>query len=135
MVKQTSVLGFDLILLLVTIFLMITGVIFIYSSGVTATGETYSGEYIKQIVWVATGLVILLAFSLINYSRLAGLSIFIYGACLALLVITLLFGRVVNGARSWLGNGDLGVQPSEFAKVGTILLLASYLSGIGERRA
>lgn len=43
------------------------------------------------------------------------------------LVGTLLFGRVVNGARSWIGIGELGVQPSEFAKIAMILFLASYL--------
>jgi len=41
-----------------------------------------------------------------------------------LLVITLLFGRVVNGARSWIGVGALGIQPSEFTKIATIVILA-----------
>jgi rod shape determining protein RodA len=40
-------------------------------------------------------------------------------------------GREVNGARSWLGFGQVGIQPAEFVKLSTILFLATYLTGIG----
>ena len=39
----------------------------------------------------------------------------------------------MHGARSWLGVGNLGVQPSEFAKLTTLLFLGAYLSSIGKR--
>jgi rod shape determining protein RodA len=133
MVRQSSFFGFDLVLLGLTVFLMVVGVIFIYSSNVSVSGEVQSRDYVRQIIWVVSGLMILLSFSLVNYNQLNTLSLFIYAACIVLLTITLLFGAVVNGARSWLGIGSLGVQPSEFAKIGTILLLASFLSGAGRR--
>ena len=41
--------------------------------------------------------------------------------------MTLIFGSVRNGARSWLGIGSLGIQASEFSKIATIIFLASYL--------
>jgi rod shape determining protein RodA len=47
---------------------------------------------------------------------------------LALLVYTCFFGRLVNGARAWIGIGAFGIQPSEFAKITTILFLARHLS-------
>jgi rod shape determining protein RodA len=40
-----------------------------------------------------------------------------------------LFGRTVNGAKSWLGIGSFGIQPSEFSKIAVILFLARYLDG------
>ena len=36
----------------------------------------------------------------------------------------------INGARAWLGIGSLGIQPAEFAKISSSLLLANYLSSI-----
>ncbi len=55
-------------------------------------------------------------------------SLFIYAFFLVALLYTSIAGRVVNGSRSWIGIGDIGGQPSEFAKLATILALAQYLS-------
>ncbi len=110
MMRQSSVLGVDLIMLSAAVFLMIAGVLFIYSSSVAMSGESVNREYLKQIVWVAGGLALLVAFALTNYGRLAPLAPAIYLCCLALLLFTLAFGKVVNGARSWLGIGDLGIN-------------------------
>src|SRR5699024_3929939 len=41
-----------------------------------------------------------------------------------ILLIAVLFTRPINGARSWLGIGTFGIQPSEFAKLTTALILA-----------
>jgi rod shape determining protein RodA len=65
--------------------------------------------------------------AMINYRRLYDLSIYFYLGVLILLVYTCLFGRLVNGARAWIGIGSFGIQPSEFAKITTILFLARYL--------
>jgi rod shape determining protein RodA len=43
------------------------------------------------------------------------------------LPIPVFFGREVSGARAWIGVGSFGIQPSEFAKITTIILLARYL--------
>ncbi len=131
MIRQSSVLGIDLIMLSATLFLMIAGVLFIYSSSVAISGESVNSEYVKQIVWVAGGLVLLVTFAFTNYGRLAPMAFAVYAACLALLLFTLAFGKMVNGARSWLGIGELGVQPSEFTKLGTVLALAAYLASVG----
>jgi len=131
--RQSSFFGFDITLFTATLFLMIAGVLFVYSSGVTAGGDVYSFEYTRQIVWVVTGILILLGFSLFNYNRLRGLSPYFYLGCIVLLIVTLIIGREVNGAKSWLGIGELGIQPSEFMKIATILLLANYLVYVGQR--
>ncbi|MCK7486189.1 MAG: FtsW/RodA/SpoVE family cell cycle protein [Bacillus subtilis] len=70
----------------------------------------------------------MLVVALVDYKRVNGfLASRSTPPTASLLVYTRIFGRVVNGARSWLGIGELGIQPSEFAKIATILFLATYL--------
>jgi rod shape determining protein RodA len=68
----------------------------------------------------------LMAFS-IDHRVLLGLSLPLYLLSLAALVAVLLIGIKAGGSRSWLGVGNLRLQPSEFAKLATALLLARYL--------
>ncbi|HOX93109.1 MAG TPA: rod shape-determining protein RodA, partial [Spirochaetales bacterium] len=107
--------------------LCVIGTLFIYSSGVSSEGELVSSEYAKQIVWVALGLIVMIVLILADPKRLPEYSGMLYILTIGVLVYTRLFGRVVNGARSWLGIGELGIQPSEFAKITTMLFLARYL--------
>ncbi len=127
-ISGRSLADIDWWILAPAIFLMGAGVLFIYSSGVTSEGLVVSNEWLKQLVWVATGLVLLAAVVVVDWKRWRDLAPWFYGASLAALVYTRLFGRVVNGARSWIGVGDIGVQPSEFTKIAAILMLAKYLA-------
>ncbi|MFP4301143.1 MAG: rod shape-determining protein RodA [Spirochaetaceae bacterium] len=122
--KSRSLFSVDVYILAATVILVVIGVLFIYSSGINSTGELVSREYLRQIVWAATGLLVLGGFSYVDYERLYGIALLLFAVALLLLVITLLFGRVVNGARSWIGIGGLGIQPSEYAKIATIVVLA-----------
>ncbi|MDR1469768.1 MAG: rod shape-determining protein RodA [Spirochaetaceae bacterium] len=117
----------DFPLLIASIVLTVFGILFIYSSGITSTGELVSDEYIKQIVWGSSGLLLVLFLALIDYRRIYHLSRYLYLGTLALLVYTCVAGRYVGGARAWIGIGGFGVQPSEFAKLTTIIFLAQYL--------
>jgi rod shape determining protein RodA len=119
--------GIDFPLIIASIVLTIFGILFIYSSGITSTGELVSDEYLKQIVWGSSGLVIALVLSLIDYRRLYHISHYLYLGTLALLLYTCIAGRYVSGARAWLGIGSFGIQPSEFAKLTTIVFLAWHL--------
>ena len=131
MMGRDTVRALDPVLLLASLALVATGILFVYSSGVNSAGVSVSNEWLKQIVWAVSGCVLLVVFAVNNHQRYKPLTPYIFLAALAVLVLTLLFGREVNGARSWLGIGDLGIQPSEFAKLATILFLAAYLSEIG----
>jgi rod shape determining protein RodA len=126
MQQERSVFRVDILLILATLALMAIGVLFIYSSGVTSDGVSFSREWLRQIVWGSLGLVILASVATFDYARLRDLSLYIYGTLVVVLIGTLLFGRVINGARSWIGIGDFGVQPSEFMKIATILVLARF---------
>jgi rod shape determining protein RodA len=125
--RLRDILEIDFFILFAAIVLSIFGVFFIYSSGVTSSGELVSREYIRQIIWACTGVTAALALALFDYNRLRDWSIWFYLGTLALLLYTCLFGRVVNGARAWIGIGVFGIQPSEFAKISTVIFLARYL--------
>jgi rod shape determining protein RodA len=125
--KLRRIAEIDFVLLIIVVMLTSFGILFIFSSGITSTGEVVSNEYLKQILWGLTGLLVALTLALIDYRRVYDFSFYLYVAMLILLVYTRVFGRVVNGARSWVGIGSVGIQPSEFAKIATILYLAHYL--------
>ncbi len=125
--KPQPKVDFDIALFGCTLGLMLIGILFIFSSGMSVDGLLVSKEFAKQIVWATLGAGLLVLFSLIDYSRLRDYSLYVYLFFIAILLYTRLFGRVVNGARSWIGIGDAGIQPSEFMKIATILFLARYL--------
>jgi len=106
--------------------LMAIGAMFIYSSNITSSGKMVSDQFIAQLVWIATGLILYIILQFVDYSLLRRHSLQIYLLVILLLVITLLFGKRVNGAKSWIGIFGVGIQPSEFMKLALILLLASY---------
>ncbi len=87
----------------------------------------------KQALRIVLGLVAFaIAFSL-DYQVLAKFSVPIYAAAMFLLVLVLVVGSEAGGARSWLRVGAAQLQPSDIAKLATILLLARYLAGINRR--
>lgn len=118
----------DYLLLFCILILISLGIAFIYSSGINSDGILVTNEYIKQIIWACIGLIFLLAFALFDYKKTERYATWIYFGLVLILIYTRIFGRYVNGARSWLGIGDFGVQPSEFGKIAFILMLAKYLS-------
>ena len=123
-----SIFGFDFFVFFAVEILMIIGIFFIYSSGVNSNGVIVTNEYIKQIVWVSTGTLIMLFFAFMDYRRIMGLAFPLYLITVILLIFTLLLGQVVNGSRSWLGIGSLGIQPSELSKLTTIFFVSAYLN-------
>ncbi|MCR4940650.1 MAG: rod shape-determining protein RodA [Treponemataceae bacterium] len=117
---------FDLLLLIPVLILITIGVFFIYSSRIDSSGVLVSDEYIKQIIFASTGLLLMVAFALFDYRRFERISKYFFFALLAVLLYTLFFGKRVNGARSWIGFGNTGVQPSELGKI-PFLLFFGYM--------
>ena len=103
------------------------GVVFIYGSGHLNSG-TFTRFWIKQLVWIGLGTALMLAISCIDYENLGRYAVFFYSFSIGLLVIVLIFGKRINGAKSWLGVlPGLSIQPSEFAKLG-LLIAVSWLA-------
>lgn len=129
--NRPSLTPYELLLPAAALALVAIGVLFIYSAGLDVGSARNEDAWIRQIVWAVTGIAIMLFLTFLNLATLRAYALAIYAGSLLLIVVTLLFGREVNGARAWLGIGELGVQPSEFMKISTILFLAVYLAGIG----
>ena len=129
--KRFTLASFDAMLFGSAVALMAIGIMFIYSSGINASGVQVSREFLRQIVWALTGIGLTVFLAFFSYTTLRMFSLYLYAGGLFLLLVTLIIGREVNGARSWLGFAELGIQPAEFAKLATILFLATYLAGIG----
>lgn len=87
----------------------------------------FSTEHGKQIMWFGISVFLGLAIMLIDSAFIRKYSYWFYGVTM-LLLVAVLFTPPVNGARSWFGFGSVGIQPSEFAKVGVALALAAFLS-------
>lgn len=85
-------------------------------------------RYGKQFIWIIAALMLAVFVVLIDNRFYLFFSWFIYGVLMLLLLLVLLFGAEINGARSWFEFGNFSLQPSEFAKFGTALALAVYLS-------
>lgn len=101
------------------------GLLSIYS----ATFDAYEGrDFYRQLMWVGVGFVSMLTMMLLPLRWLQRNALRIFFASLSLLVLVLLVGKRVYGSQSWLGFGGLGIQPSEFVKITTMLALASFLS-------
>ena len=85
-------------------------------------------NYGKQLLWIATALFIGLMVLLIDSKFFSVFSFGIYGITILMLVSVLFFGKYVNGSRSWFEIGSFRLQPAEFAKFATALVVAKYLS-------
>jgi rod shape determining protein RodA len=85
-------------------------------------------RYGKQFIWIIAALVLAVFVVLIDNRFYFFFSWFIYGVLMLFLLLVLIFGTEINGARSWFEFGNFSLQPSEFAKFGTALALAVYLS-------
>jgi rod shape determining protein RodA len=87
-----------------------------------------SQRYGKQFIWILATLVIAVFVVVTDTRFYFFFAYFIYGGLIFLLILVLIVGKDINGARSWFQLGSLTIQPSEFAKFGTALALAAYLN-------
>jgi rod shape determining protein RodA len=115
----------------VTLLLLALGIFFVYSACFVSDELPVRSLYRKQIMWVIVGCIAHAGFAAMDYRSLQRYAWWIYGASLALLVMVLLFGTRIYGARRWLMFFDVGIQPSELAKVATVLVLARVMGRPG----
>ncbi len=85
-------------------------------------------RYGKQFLWICASILIAIVVMTIDHKFYDFFAYLIYGIVLLLLLVVLVAGREINGARSWFVIGGFQIQPSEFAKPAVALALAKYLS-------
>ncbi len=112
--------------------LLLLGVLFVYSACYVGEEAEMRPLYLRQLLWIAVGLACYTGFALTDYRLLKKIEWGIYGGGLCLLVLVLLFGTTIYGAKRWLMLfGEIGIQPSEMTKLATIILLSGRLSEQG----
>lgn len=89
----------------------------------------FSQRYGKQFIWIIAVIVIAVLVVIIDSRFYIFFSYLLYLLVVFALLLVLVVGKEVNGARSWFDIGGVGLQPSEFAKFATLLGLARFLSG------
>ncbi len=88
----------------------------------------FSSNYGKQLIFIISGLILGFSILLLDAKFFSIFSPIIYGVTIILLIAVLVIGRKVAGNQAWIPLGSFRLQPSEFAKFGTALLLARYVS-------
>jgi rod shape determining protein RodA len=127
-------LGIDKITIVLFLLLVIMGWFNIYAAVYNEEHKQIldlSQRYGKQFIWILATLVLAVFVVMIDSKFYYFFAWFIYGILIFMLMLVLVLGKEINGARSWFEFGPLSLQPSEFAKFGTALALAAYMN---ERR-
>jgi rod shape determining protein RodA len=119
----------DYVLLISVLGLLAIGLLALYSSSNTGAMEGNGINYFfKQLVWIGIGLALMMTIVFIPNKLIYESAYILYGVSLFLLVIVMFFGSVGQGAERWLRFGPLYIQPSEIAKLTTILAVARFIS-------
>ncbi len=87
-----------------------------------------SQNYGKQLLWMGSSYLLLTIILALDFRIFEGISPIVYGVTLLLGAGVLFLGREVNGARAWFEIGSFRLQPAEFMKLGTVMMVAYYLS-------
>lgn len=129
----------DFQLLIMTVILVCFGIIMVFSasSSIAWTNKNYNFDSLyftkKHILYAVIGLVGMFFAMKAHYSKYKKWFAPFFLITLALLVIVLMVGKELNGARSWLNIFGFSLQPSEFAKLAVILYLAALISKKGDK--
>ncbi|NNL20637.1 MAG: rod shape-determining protein RodA [Ignavibacteriaceae bacterium] len=117
---------FDFGLLVPVMVLFGLGLLSIYSS--TVNNPLAEDNFQKQLVWGAIALIVFFIVYSLPTKVFKSAALPSYFLSIILLLAVLVIGRQISGSKSWIMFGPVGFQPSEFAKIATILAVASFLS-------
>ncbi|MDU2066522.1 MAG: stage V sporulation protein E [Sporomusaceae bacterium] len=128
----------DGILFFSVIALLAMGIVMVYSSSAISAYANFHDSYYflkRQIIWAFLGLVMLVFTMNIEYHNWRKLAVPLLVVTILLLVLVLVpgLGRVVNGARRWLGFGSVYLQPSEIAKLSMVFFCAHSLTKVQDK--
>jgi rod shape determining protein RodA len=123
--------SFDAIMVVTAVALVVYGLALIYSGSMSTYGDSADiiGHPIaKQVAFAISGLLIMVAVARLDYRNWSGWSMPLYAVSILALLFVLAVGQSAFGSRRWSLIAGTPIQPSELAKLVTIVLLARYLS-------
>ncbi len=121
----------DWLSILIWIVMLAFGWMNIYSANIMEADTgifDLSQRFGKQIIWIAASAIIAILLLVLDAKFYIHFGYFLYAFLILILMGVLVFGREINGARSWFVIGGFQLQPSEFAKPITALALANLLT-------
>jgi rod shape determining protein RodA len=120
----------DFVLLFAGVVVAAIGAVAVFSVTRVRAGLTGGHQYAlvsRQVVWVLVGSALLALVARVDYRRLIDLAPGVYGAVIFMLVAVMSpFGRTAKGSQRWFSLGPLELQPSAFASLAVVLILAWY---------
>ena len=132
MARRAPIRHMDPALLLTAFILVAFGAAMVFSATANKPDQVGAdpATFLKrQVIYALIGVFVLIGISSFDYRILKGLSVFVYGATVIALGLVLTpLSDPVGGAKRWITFGSFQAQPSEFAKIAVILVLAAYLS-------
>jgi len=129
----------DFQLLILTLLLVGFGLVMVFSSSssIAIANKSFNNDALfftkKQLMWAVIGLVGMFFAMNIRFNKYKKLYAPFFLLTTVLLLIVLVAGKKVNGARSWIEIIGFSIQPAEFAKIAIILYLAALITKKGER--
>ncbi|MCX5861227.1 MAG: rod shape-determining protein RodA [Desulfomonile sp.] len=119
---------FEWPLIFISLVLAGIGLCLIFSA-TAPMGPSGRSFVVRQMTWFSLGLVITAIFLLFDYRILERWAVWFYVFIIVALVIVWSLGRVTAGSRRWIDLGLMRFQPSEFAKLAVVIVLAKYFQG------
>jgi len=120
---------FDLFIFGSSILLLLLGLLMIYSTSL----EDGPNLLARQLIFAAIGLIALFALSFFDYRNLKKTTWWLYLFMIGSLLFVWIWGLNIRGSTRWIDLGIFRIQPAEFAKIFTVIILAKYLDSIGEK--
>ncbi|MBU6423696.1 MAG: rod shape-determining protein RodA [Chloroflexota bacterium] len=127
---ERRLLSFDWILLTSTLLLVAYGVVVGYSTAMEdrASGADVGEQVLRAILYAVIGLSVMTVVALVDHAWLGTFSPFLYVMTLVLLAMVLVIGHSTLGATRWVSIAGFRFQPSEFAKVFMVIVLAKWFA-------
>ena len=125
-VKQSS---FDWVLFSVYLALVSIGLLMLYATGQDfnqSPFDFWNSDIGRQCIWAGISIVICIAVSFIDWKFWNTIAYPLYGLGIAVLLLLLFIGTEIKGARSWFILFGFSIQPSEFAKISTLLAVSAF---------
>jgi rod shape determining protein RodA len=122
--------GEQLVVLGAAFTLSVIGVLLIYSAATGSRFANISTHHLRQLLWLGVGILGVAGAAAIPFTLYEGFRAYIlWGVAVILVGLVLFIGETSLGAQRWLNIAGIRFQPSELAKLGTVIALARYLSG------
>ena len=133
MKNQSVTNNIDWITILIYAVMVITGWMTIYSASLPNEETSIfdlSQIYGKQILFILTGIPLLFVVLTVDAKIYEKYALIFYGLAIVLLAGLFVAGKTIKGQTNWYSFGGFSMQPSEFAKIATALVLSKFLSDV-----